>query len=56
MSFTSVQSASATDRIAVTTAVIHPRIESRGMMTGRSSHTRITAARIAAYVPNSEPE
>ncbi len=48
ISFTSVQTASATERIAVTMAVGQPRIESLGIRTGSSSHTRIAAARIAA--------
>ena len=46
--FTRVQTTSPTERIAVITAVDQPRIENRVIRTGRSSHTRIAAAKRAA--------
>ena len=48
ISFRSVHTASATERIAVMIAAGQPRIESFGITTGSNSQTRIAAARIAA--------
>ena len=55
ITFTSVETASATPRIALITAVGQPRIESFGIRTGSSSQTRIAAANNAAYSAKFDP-